>query len=228
MEIPNINKFCLSRITVDIDNYRELSASLLYSVKIFGRDNVRLYRSASGTGFRLEIRGKFTPLENIYYRIILGDDPYRLRYALHRYLTTGDPELLDIAFVEKEQIGGYFGRIVEIDIKDIIDDVLYEYIKEHDITPDHVRLVMDRILTYVDKITLWTIVIPAKEEYINKIKENFRRYKLLKDPYYDDRIIFYKVSRDNIVKKFEDLGIPIITYKTKEITTKNIDLAEEY
>ncbi len=228
MEIPNINSLCLSRITVDIDNYRELAASLLYSVKIFGRENVRLYRSASGTGFRLEIRGKFTPLENIYYRIVLGDDPYRLRFALHRYLTTGDPELLDIAFTEKEQLGGYFGRIAEIDTKDIVDDILYEYIKTHDITPDHVKLVMDRILTYIDRITLWTIVIPANEEYINKIKENFRRYKLLKDPYYDDRIIFYKVSRDNILKKFEELGIPVIAYKTKEVTTKNIDLTEEY
>ncbi|MGC9133281.1 MAG: hypothetical protein ACP5GJ_02675 [Nanopusillaceae archaeon] len=228
MEIDNIDEYCMNRITIDIDNYRELSASLLYAVKEFGRENIKLYRSASGTGFRLEIKGKFTPLQNIYYRVILNDDPYRLRYALYRYLSTGNPELLDISFFEKEQIGGYHGRVLEININDIIDDILYEYIKNNDITPDHVKLVMDRIFTYVDKIMLWTIVIPLKEEYIKKIKENFRRYKLLRDPYYDDRIIFYKVSRDNLVKKFEDLDIPIITYKSKEVSTKNIDLSEEY
>jgi hypothetical protein len=90
------------------------------------------------------------------------------------------------------------------------------------------KVIEERLLKYVKKITLWTIVIPAQKEYIDIIRDNFRKYRILKDPYYDDRVIFYKVSNENLVEKFEELGIPVITYKTKEITTKNVDLSEEF
>jgi hypothetical protein len=216
------------RITVDLDSYKDVSRALVKALEIFDINQLKLYQTPSGTGFRLEIRGEFTPIEDIYYRTVLEDDPYRLRFALRRYLGTGEIDLLDISFDEKEQIGGYYGRAVEIDIKELIDDIMLEEIKKRSYTVENIyKVIEERLLKYVKKITLWTIVIPAEKRYIELIRDNFRKYKILKDPYYDDRVIFYKVSNENLVEKFERLGIPIITYKTKEITTKNIDLSEE-
>jgi len=222
-----LNQKIIDRITIDLDSYRSVPRVLVKALEIFDIKNVKLYKTASGTGFRIEIIGKFTPLENIYYRCLLDDDPYRLRFAIRRYLGTGNVDLLDIAFYYKEQIGGYQGFVTEIDLRELIDDEILNAIRDEYVREDLYKILEERLLKFVDKINLWTIVIPAKKEYIEKIRNNFRKYKILKDPYYDDRVIFYKVSNDNLVEKFKELGIPVITYKVKEVSQKEVDITEE-
>ena len=223
-----VDKKVIRRITIDLDSYRSVPRALVKAIELFDIKNIRLYKTSSGTGFRIEIIGEFTPLENIYYRCVLDDDPYRLRFSIRRYLGTGNIDLLDIAFYYKEQIGGYGNFITEIDLRDIIDDEILYAIKNSTVPYENLYAVLEeRLLKFVGKIKLWSIVIPAKKEYIEKISDNFRKYKILKDPYYEDRVIFYKVSNIDLVEKFKELGIPVITYNVKEIAQKEVDLTEE-
>jgi len=222
IQINTINKKILNRITVDIDHYKAVPRALLKAITLFGKENVKLYMSASGTGFRLEIRGKFTPLENIYYRCILDDDPFRIRFALARYLSTDNPDLLDVSFYYKISIGRYSGKIKEIPIDELVDDSILERYKQNPNDPSIQEEILKKLTKYTTELYLWVVVIPANEKYIKILSEHERKFKLLRDPYHDDRIIFYQVSSDNVVERLSKLGIPVLHFKRKVIKSKSI------
>jgi hypothetical protein len=222
--LENINKKCLNRVTIDIDHVRALPMPLLKAVVKFGYDNVKLYKTPSGTGFRIVIFGEFTPLENILIRSILEDDPYRIRFALHRYLISGQVDVLDVAFWYKYNKNvGYDGFIQELPLKEIVTEKAIENYLNGNISEAY-NEVFSNANRFIDKLYLYAIVIPAKKEYLDKLQEILKKYKVLADPYHDDRVIVYVVSSENIVELFNKNNIEIIHYRVKEVKSKNIEI----
>jgi len=218
----NFDKKCLKRVTIDIDHVRSLPIPLVKAVKLFGYDRVRLYRSASGTGFRIEILGDFTPAENILIRCSLDDDPFRIRFALHRYLLSGLPEVLDVAFAYKIHLKKHYqGKVLKIPVEEIVtEDILKKY-DEGVLFKDIAEEIIQKLNPYIKKLYLYIIVIPAVKEYIEYVKDKLD-CKILADPYYEDRVIVYCISgREDLVEELKK-DIPVITYKRKEVTSKTV------
>lgn len=222
MKIKTFDKKVLDRITIDIDYYKSVPRTLLKAIDIFGYNNVKLYLSSSGTGFRLEIKGKFSPLENLYYRAILEDDPYRLRYSIVRYFSTDNPDLLDISFYYKVSFGRYSNTIREIPIRELVTDELLERYRENPEDIEVYNEILNKLNDYLLELYLWIVVIPADKKYVEILAEKERKFKLLRDPYFDDRLIFYQVSSDDVVERLQSYGIPVLHYRQKIIKSKKI------
>lgn len=104
-------------IGVDLDwiNPRELIKTyILASYYIKGKGRVRVYRSSSGQGyhFKIELNVDISPLENLYWRVMLGDDVNRIKFSIKRLLS--DPNGADVIFDGK-------GKGEEVDITDKIE-----------------------------------------------------------------------------------------------------------
>lgn len=122
----------LSQITqhigVDIDSPStyDLLFSYLKAKKLFPNTRITVSVSPSGSGFHLIIHKKVSVLENIYYRIMLHDDPWRIILSLKKLFLNPQEEYFDIIFDSK-----WGNESKRIDLEGIlskhVDDVKYIY-----------------------------------------------------------------------------------------------------
>jgi len=181
----NLFNKTISRISIDVDEYTEVPKVLYKAVNLFGKENVKVYVTSSGIGFRICINGKFSPLENIFYRALLGDDPYRLRYALRRYLATGSPFVLDIAFEYKASYKRYFGRVREVPLEEIYDE--------------DINKCLEKVKKVLGGLYYYEVVVEKEENLPEKLTNIICKYKVIQDPYHDDRVIVTFVARDDSI-----------------------------
>ncbi len=180
----------LNRITIDIDNYKDVPKVLYKAIHYFGKDKVSLFVSPSGTGFRVLISGRFSLIENIVYRSILGDDPYRLRYAISRFALTLDCNVLDIAFVYKASFRRYFGKVKNVDIDEVYDEDYGKCLKK-------LLKVMKPLKRY--------IVVVEDDKVGEKLKDLIGKYNLIRDPYHENRkILVFVTNDDSIIEEIKN------------------------
>ncbi|MBO3801777.1 MAG: hypothetical protein JTT12_05615 [Candidatus Brockarchaeota archaeon] len=88
-------------ISIDIDEFNvfTLYKTIWKGLKL-GLKFERAEISPSGNGFHVIFSDEVDDLENIIYRAILDDDPYRLRYSIKRYSMGGQ---VDICFSVKNK-----------------------------------------------------------------------------------------------------------------------------
>ena len=118
----------LSFIGIDIDSSStyDLIFTYLKARKLFPDEKITVKLSPSGSGFHLIIHKEVTILENIYYRIMLHDDPWRVILSIKKLFMNPDEKHFDIIFDSK---WGRDSKIIDIEeiLKENIDDVKYIY-----------------------------------------------------------------------------------------------------
>ena len=115
------------RISIDIDymSPRKLIQTYIKAVQLFPENQIEIYLSPSKTGFHIKIQGDFTLLENLLYRALLWDDPYRIAFALMKLaMSEGEETFIDLVFREKSG-----GKEERIDIKKLLGEKLENLIK---------------------------------------------------------------------------------------------------
>jgi len=237
MSLPKVN-----RISVDIDitdpknDLIKLITSYIHARIIFGKDNVYLFISPSGRGYRLYIKATVDVFENLLYRALFNDDPYRLLYSLKRYFLTQDPDEIDVEFIQKDyKIGGNIGknRIREVDLesdeelKKIIEELEKKYGSREfeDLLLKNLHKFEKVLLPNMKPVKVLYIVIEndekVRDEIINEVQELKGYYRVIPDVYYDNRIIIRIVATQDalksILEKFRD---KILKYKFMDSVTK--------
>lgn len=175
----NLNKK-VDYIGVDIDSSSvyDLLFSYLKARRLFPKERIDVSISPSGFGFHLIIHKKVTILENIYYRIILHDDPWRIVLSLKKFFINPHEEYFDIIFDSK-----WGNNSKKIDLKKILDENKsdVEFIFKKWGTNEALRRLVelsDKVADKIDKPVAWLTCFAFTgnelKDKLNKICEDIR------------------------------------------------------
>ena len=117
----------MNSIGVDLDwiNPKDLVTEYMIARYYFmNRGKVNVYRSSGGIGyhFRIKLDKPVDFIENLYWRVVLGDDPNRIKFSVKRIMT--DPNGTDVLFDRK----GETGRDIDITpiLTPYVDPVMHD------------------------------------------------------------------------------------------------------
>jgi len=183
-------------IGIDLDSGDAFALLVVYlkCKKLFPNSKIEVEASSSRKGYHVVVQKKVSFLENIYYRVMLGDDSNRVFLSLKKFFMNPEEKYLDLMFEEK---GGK--KVEKIDLEGMLKDYKeIEEIKENIFNPNYSlkRLleISEEIKPKLPTISKWITAIPFPME----LKENVK--KVCEDIWLRDLSFEYQIFQNFLPK----------------------------